>query len=449
MNRKSIIKYSLLFILFFSSMIFFYIPFRMDTYVNYGFSYGIANGQIPYRDFNIIVPLFGPFLYSIGLIINKSIIVYYIEQAILLVAFCYFLFKLMKEKAWIVIVSLFCPFIFCFAYCIFPGYNFIILFELLLLLYLNENNKSDYLIGILCGLSIITKQNVGIPIFLVTLIYPIIKDKNLKKTFKRLISGLIPLIVFLMYLLMFNNLKYFIDLCFLGMSDFKHNFQINYFFMALTCLSIIIIIIQFIKKKKINSSYFYLISYLPVIYPLIEEYHVSLFLFFAFIVFIYNSDIHTIKHIVQISYIIIIAFIASYCFAGKKYFDIVKIYNYHNFPVEYLSQSMKEDSDEIIKLTKKNNVIFVGDPSKTIFFTSASRKKLNNYYIMFRGNQGSKGIKGLLKNIENEKDVYYVVSDYINCHDKSCQFDTNISKTISKKYKLVSKLNHFSIYYKK
>ena len=68
---------------------------------------------------------------------------------------------------------------------------------------------------------------------------------------------------------------------------------------------------------------------------------------------------------------------------------------------------------------------------------------------MFRGNQGSKGIKGLLKNIENEKDVYYVVSDYINCHDKSCQFDTNISKTISKKYKLVSKLNHFSIYYKK
>ena len=71
MNRKSIIKYSLLFILFFSSMIFFYIPFRMDTYVNYGFSYGIANGQIPYRDFNIIVPLFGPFLYSIGLIINN------------------------------------------------------------------------------------------------------------------------------------------------------------------------------------------------------------------------------------------------------------------------------------------------------------------------------------------------------------------------------------------
>ena len=84
---KNNVKYIILFFVFLFSMIFVYIPFRMDTYVNYGFSYGIANGQIPYKDFNLIVPLFGPFIYSILLFFNKSILVFYIEQSILLVLF--------------------------------------------------------------------------------------------------------------------------------------------------------------------------------------------------------------------------------------------------------------------------------------------------------------------------------------------------------------------------
>ena len=84
---KKIWKYVILFVVFLFTMTVFYLPFRLDTYVNYGFSYGIVNGQIPYNDFNIIVPLFSPFLYSILLVFNKSILVYYIEQAILLVVF--------------------------------------------------------------------------------------------------------------------------------------------------------------------------------------------------------------------------------------------------------------------------------------------------------------------------------------------------------------------------
>lgn len=440
---KKYIKYIILFIIFITTMLFIYIPFRMDTYVNYGFSYGIVNGQIPYKDFNIIVPLFGPFLYSLGLLVNKSIFIYYVEQSILLIVFCYYLFKLMDKKAWIIITALFCPYIFCFSYTMFPGYNFLILLEIVLLIYLNEKEKPDTIIGIISGLSIITKQNVGLAIFLVTIIYPILKNKNIKGSIKRFLFGMIPIILFIVYLLISNSFNYFIDLCFLGMNDFKNNFQINYFYLSLVCISLIIVIIQFIKNKKINSSYFYYLVYLTIIYPLIEVYHVSLFLFLAFIVYIYNSKIHVSKHIVSISFVTITLFVSSYCFVCKDFFNEIKIYRYHYFPIEYLSKSKKKDIDTIIKLNKKENVIFIGDPSKTIFFTATSNKKLNNYYIMFKGNQGAKGIKGLMKNLEHENDMYYVIS-----FDESCQIDTNISKTISNNYKLIRQLDHFSIYYK-
>ena len=50
---KNVWQYIILFILFLLAITVFYIPFRMDTYANYGFSYGIVNGQVPYNEFNI------------------------------------------------------------------------------------------------------------------------------------------------------------------------------------------------------------------------------------------------------------------------------------------------------------------------------------------------------------------------------------------------------------
>lgn len=104
---KKNIKYVLLFIYYFICLSTIYFIFRMDTYNNYGFSYGIVTGSVPYRDFNLIVPLFGPFLYSILLFINHSILTFYLEQSLLLVILSYFLFRLLNNKAWICIVLIF------------------------------------------------------------------------------------------------------------------------------------------------------------------------------------------------------------------------------------------------------------------------------------------------------------------------------------------------------
>ena len=443
---KKYLKYIFFFFLFLMSLLYFYIPFRMDTYANYGFSYGIANSQIPYKEFNIIVPLFSPFLYSIFLIFSKSILIYYIEQSILLVIFSYFLFKLLDKKAWIIITALFCPYIFNFPFCLFPGYNFIILFELLLLLYLNLNNKSDKLIGLIAGISFLTKQNIGIFILLVSIFYPLFKDR--KKSFTRFIFSMIPILIFTIYLFLSNSFFEFINLCFLNMHEFTGNFQFKTMYFILLLITILIVLVIFIKSKNKNISYYYLLAYFPIVYPLIESHHVSLFIFFALIVIVYNIKINISKSMPIIFIIVIFSFIISYNYFSKYHYERINFYSFHNFPLEVATPTLKKDYDEIIKFVPNKKVIYVGDPYHTIFFTSTTETDLNKYYILFRGNHGYNGEQKLIKNIKQEKDVYFIVSKFIKCEDKSCQFYKHIPELIKNNYKLIKDLKHFSIYYK-
>ena len=69
---KKNIKYVVLFILFFLCLQFFYVNFSADQMYNYGFSYAISMGQIPYRDFNMIIPPVGAFIYSVPFLLFGS-----------------------------------------------------------------------------------------------------------------------------------------------------------------------------------------------------------------------------------------------------------------------------------------------------------------------------------------------------------------------------------------
>ena len=98
MNKKNIIKYLILFVYFFISLVFIFTLSRGDTYVNFGFSYAVSIGEIPYNDFNMVISPLAPYLYSIGLFISNSIIVYYLEQALLLCVLFYFVEKIINKK---------------------------------------------------------------------------------------------------------------------------------------------------------------------------------------------------------------------------------------------------------------------------------------------------------------------------------------------------------------
>lgn len=65
-NLKVIIKYVLL---FFTFLIFTLIisPMNIDEIWNYGFSYNIYKGLVPYRDFNMVLTPFYPMFMSLFL----------------------------------------------------------------------------------------------------------------------------------------------------------------------------------------------------------------------------------------------------------------------------------------------------------------------------------------------------------------------------------------------
>lgn len=447
MNKKYL-KYIVLFIYYFICLTTVYFVFRMDTYNNYGFSYGIVTGSKPYVDFNPIVPLFGPFLYSILLLFNHSIIVFYFEQTILLLIMTYLLFKILDNKAWIIIVLLFLPIILPFAYCLFPGYNFLILFELVLLLYLNKYNKSDKLIGLVSGISIITKHNIGFLILIVSLL-SVIKDK--KKLLNRFIFGMIPGILFLIIIILYGNLYEFIDFCLLGVSDFIDNKSIDISSIIMIIIPLILMIIKFIKDKTKNISYFYLLAYLFVVFPLFDIYHICLFLLFWIIVFLYNSNfIIKNKYLPLISFITINILIISWIFISFDYYKKFKFYNYDNFEIVLLMPREKKNIDKLNKYLKNKKYTIMSDPSKTIFMRASNNEKIDIFMVLFKGNYGKEGINKVYKEINKRNNFYIVIDTSVNCAGKKrCQYLEEVPKYIMNNYKLVKEIDYYKIYYKK
>ena len=143
------------------------VPLNLDEVWNYGFAHNIYSGLIPYKDFNMILTPFYPFLMSLPFhLFGSSMLVFHIEQAIILVVLCFMLFYLLKEKAWFIILFFFFPLPFSF-----PSYNLFLFFLFVLLLILEKKKANDYFIGFVLGLSILTKQSVGFCLFLVSFYY--------------------------------------------------------------------------------------------------------------------------------------------------------------------------------------------------------------------------------------------------------------------------------------
>ena len=178
-------------------------PLNLDEIWSYGFSYNIATGLIPYKDFNMVITPFYSILMALFLKINNNILFFHIINSLIPTSILYLTHKLIKEKVFILLPLLIFPLNITF-----PNYNLFLLLLFILLIYLEKNKKSDLIIGLILSFIFLTKQSVGLFLIPVSLYY--LKDK--KKIFKRLITFLIPVIIFIIYLLITNSFNRFIDL---------------------------------------------------------------------------------------------------------------------------------------------------------------------------------------------------------------------------------------------
>lgn len=209
--KNKIVFVIVMFFIFFIWNIFL-VPLNLDEVWNYGFAHNMYKGLIPYKDFNMVLTPLYPFFMSLPFhLFSSSMLVFHIEQALILSILSLMLFKLLDEKAWLVILFFFFPLPLSF-----PSYNIFLYFLFVVLLLFERDKKNDYLVGIILGLLILTKQSVGCCLLLPNLYY----IKDLKKIFKRIIGILIPILIFFIYILINGCLYEFLNLCLFGLFDF-------------------------------------------------------------------------------------------------------------------------------------------------------------------------------------------------------------------------------------
>lgn len=233
-----------------------------DTVWGYGFSYNIASGLIPYRDYNMVV---GP-LYSLIFAIpmyffGNYLIAFKIGHALVFSIIFLFMYKKIGTK------SIFVLLVFMFNATL-SRYNAFcsMLLLAIFLLYDSKNKYKQIYIGILIGAIFMTKHNIGIPLMLV---YIYDNRKNLLNA----LSFLIPIVPTVIYLIINNAFSAFINFCYLGMSSFIDNvyIQVVTVFILLVCYYFV----YKVSLKKRDTKLLYLIAFQAMLVPILDGNHLT------------------------------------------------------------------------------------------------------------------------------------------------------------------------------
>ena len=435
------LKYVIIFLLFFYILI---IPYNMyfeDTIVNYGFSYALSIGEIPYNDFNLIIPLFSPFIYSLVLLINKSIVSVFLLQSLFLTILYSLLEKKLKNKIYLLFLLILFNYPLGLISFLFPGYNFLLYLLLFLIICLEEYNN-DYLIGFLIGLAIITKHTIGVFFIIPSIIF---YYKDLKRIFKRISTMVIPIFIFLIYLIITKSLNNFINLCILGLFDFaSNNNHINYLLLVIGLICLLYIIYVIIIDRKNITNYYLLLSVLFII-PLVDQYHISYLIISTLFIFINRLNIERYYK----SFIVIdIVIICLWSIIAFNYSDF-RFVSYNNYPFRYFSSDWKSNYDGIDKFIKKNdNTILFLLGTENYFYKITNNKKITYFDLPNYGNYGYDGYNTMKERIDSLNNTYFIInrSAFVN-KDFNQQYYKELVSHITK-FKYIKNINNYEVYYK-
>lgn len=464
---KAISKDFILFI-FIAVMVFSIIAINpisnLDEIWNYNTARAIAQNLIPYKDISMITTPLLPMITALFLkLIANEVIVSRVLASVLWGGVLFSIFKilklLIKEENTCLIITALLGLLFRDCYCI--DYNILSLMFSLIILYIElknidkphfENNKNDFLIGILAGLTVCTKQSIGAILAIIVVGYKIIFVQNkkefieyLKTAFKRIIGILIPMILVCIYLIATNSLQDFINYAVLGISTFsnkipyaqlmnndKKEIQILSRIMPfiLLAMAVLTIVLQNKKKKenigntdnKILTILIYSLSTIIIMYPISDEIHFLIagtitFIGLAYILYllgitIYNKiNLQSKKKIYKITSLMIsiiaIAFIAVRGIENiTEYTKQEKnetIEHYKNIQIsEYLQERINEIDNFILEQEKENKKVYILDAEAAIYMIP-----INNYnkdYDMFlKGNIGKDGQEGQIQKIKQKE----------------------------------------------
>lgn len=442
-------NFKYIFVFLISCLILIYFGFFInvcDSISSYGFSYSIAKGLIPYRDFNMVITPLHSFIMSIGLVLfSHNNIVFLIEHALVITFSFYFLYKTFGSSAWLFIAFMCFPSFIAFC----PTYNYFCFFLVTIVLFLEKNNNDDYLIGFILGLLILTKQSIGFCLLIPSVIYYI---KSRDKLLKRFFGMLIPCTMFFVYLFITNSFFQFIDLCFLGLFDFaeKNTIALNSYFY-LSILLFIISIIYVIKNKKDITGWYVLFSF-SVMLPIFNYYHFYVYFMFISLLIISIFQKKNVKdfYVIGFSVCICICSIMSNFFLSGVY-KKAEVFTFKNFNY-YFYFSEKRKYLEILdglynKYRAIGNTVMIS--SDSIYVHIMNEDETSYFTILNEGNHGYNGSNKMIDKIDKMKKTYFII-DLLEVDNQISvsQFDLKVVNYIRKNAKFIEGDDEYVVYYK-
>lgn len=313
--KNKILKNTLIILILFLSVSAVIIPKEinnLDELWNYNFARNIANGLLPYKDFNMVTtPLLSIICGAILKLTFNELIVMRILSVSLITAILYTtykIFRILKINQYICNILIIGIYLLLYKhFCI--DYNFAALLIILMTIYYElkniskkedflDVNKRDIFLGILVGSSILFKQTIGLFASAIFIFYKLLIVNNkqefkkvIKIIFLRLLGVIIPVIIFVIYLAV-NNIGYdFLDYTVYSLNTFTNKISYlnllkgNYgsiigILSILVPLTVIIMYIASICKKikteeqkNIFILFAYSVAAFIVVYPISDSIH--------------------------------------------------------------------------------------------------------------------------------------------------------------------------------
>lgn len=407
----------------------------LDELWNFNFARNIANGLLPYKDFNMVQMPLLPIVCGTILKIFGTELFYMRCMAILLSCAILFttyeILKIIGVNKYITRVSILSIILlYMDHFCI--DYNFMVALLILITIYIEIKNidnkiepKKEIALGMLVGSSILIKQTTGIVFSLVFVVYKllIIYDRNkikqeIKRLIFRLIGILIPMFILIVYLVKNNIYNECIDYTILGIKTFTN--KISYINLLkgtygtnvqiLSIVMPILLVYMYIKtiilkvETKEDKILFTLFSYstasLIVIYPISDSIHFLIGILPLEISLIYlvsqkllkldlNMEVKTILQGFTIIFLIMLLIILA--FNIYNYYVEIKGKNYINNYKYILSdyENINKIDEFILSNEKKGKSVYILDAAAAMYMIPLNKYN-KDYDMLMQGNFGSK-----------------------------------------------------------
>ena len=407
----------------------------LDELWNFNFARNIANGLLPYKDFNMVQMPLLPIVCGTILKIFGTELFYMRCMAILLSCAILFttyeILKIIGVNKYITRVSILSIILlYMDHFCI--DYNFMVALLILITIYIEIKNidnkiepKKEIALGMLVGSSILIKQTTGIVFSLVFVVYKllIIYDRNkikqeIKRLIFRLIGILIPMFILIVYLVKNNIYNECIDYTILGIKTFTN--KISYINLLkgtygtnvqiLSIVMPILLVYMYIKtiilkvETKEDKILFTLFSYstasLIVIYPISDSIHFLIGILLLEISLIYlvsqkllkldlNMEVKTILQGFTIIFLIMLLIILA--FNIYNYYVEIKGKNYINNYKYILSdyENINKIDEFILSNEKKGKSVYILDAAAAMYMIPLNKYN-KDYDMLMQGNFGSK-----------------------------------------------------------